>query len=155
MSKFILYKLGAELNLGAERYGAEHTVCYIHHPELNVKAYDSLSQIRVRRNNDGNPIEELYHFHFQTQITDHIGHVEPYNTFCKSNDLLVTVHANQDKRAAGRILWTNMSYEEVSKILNPYQNPNLKHKSVDHDQFKNMLNRYLLYEMVQKLRNSQ
>ena len=112
----------AELNLGAERFGAEHTVCYIHYPELNVKVYDSTSQIRVRRNNDGNPIEELYHFHFQTQITDHIGHVEPYNTFCKSNDLLVTVHANQDKRAAGRILWTNMSYEEVSKILNSYQN---------------------------------
>ena len=74
---------------------------------------------RVRRNNEGNPIEELYFFHFQTQITDYIDHLRgvPVEVSCRSNDLLVTVHANQDKRAAGRILWTNMGYEEVNHIF--------------------------------------
>lgn len=73
---------------------------------------------RVRRNNEGNPIEELYYFHFEAQITDYIDHLRgvPVDVNCRSNDLLVTVHANQDKRAAGRILWTNMSYEEVKHI---------------------------------------
>jgi len=89
---------------------------------------------RVHRNNDGNPIEELYYFHFETQIIDYIDHLQevPMDVQSNSNDLLVTVHASQDKKAAGRILWFNMGYED----------------SVDKIQLKHMLNQYLEYEMV-------
>ena len=40
----------------------------------------------------------------------------PMDVQSNSNDLLVTVHASQDKKAAGRILWFNMGYEDVREI---------------------------------------
>jgi len=103
-------------------------------PDTGIAEFSFNINNRVRRNNEGNPIEELYYFDFQAQITDYIDHLRgvPVEVSCRSNDLLVTVHANQDKRAAGRILWTNMGYEE----------------SVDQHQFKIMLNHYLRNEMV-------
>ena len=62
--------------------------------------------IRVRRG--------IQYFDFKTSIFDFVPHLAEIaiETSCRSNDLLVTVHANQDKRATGRILWTNI-YDNI------------------------------------------